>query len=101
MRVLLALGSGIVVGVAETAVYAAYLRKVGEARGKEATRGERKVLVGRQEVWGKGKGEGDGDVKEIEIWGRGVNGGVRRRVRERWDKEKERNRELESEEKME
>lgn len=106
------------VGVAEVSVYAAYLRKVGDSRRRERERRmgrkERKVVVGREEV-GRGargggrKGSGDvkekegedgnGDVEEIEIWGRGVNGGVRRRVRERWEKDREKELELEVEKK--
>ncbi|RAH65990.1 TMEM199/VMA12 family protein [Aspergillus aculeatinus CBS 121060] len=102
-KVLAAMGAALGVGAVEAGIYAIYLRKVRVARGRERRVREVKVVVGREEVGGGGKdgkgGEGDGDdvaaaaagtgVKE-EIWGRGVNGGVRRRVRERWEgKEKE------------
>lgn len=93
--VLISIFAGLLVGVAEVAVYAAYLRKVRQARKKEKATKERKVVVGTV-------GDGDGPEKrnkklekqtatdddsvgeKEEIWGRGVNGGVRRRVRERW-----------------
>lgn len=102
VRVLLSLGAGIVVGVAETVVYAAYLRKVARARERETRRRERKVVVvcddemggeRKKEVekdmvgGGGGEAKTGGDEEEIQIWGRGLNGGVRRRVRERWEKE--------------
>ena len=99
-RVLLSLGAAVLVGVAETVVYAAYLRKVAKARERERGRRERKVVVQRDVIVARGKGRDgveDGDeMGEVgmggereEIWGRGVNGGFRRRVRERWEKEKE------------
>jgi hypothetical protein len=31
----------------------------------------------------------DVGVDQEEIWGKGINGGVRRRVREKWEKEKD------------
>lgn len=97
VRVLVSLFVAIVVGVAEVVVYSGYLRKVKESKEKERRVRERKVVIGR-EVIGGGKKEGevvderemDGDdVETEEIWGRGVNGGMRRRVREKWEKEKE------------
>lgn len=105
VRVLMSLGTGIVVGVAEVGVYAGYLRKVGEAKAKERKLRERKEVVG--EYLGDGKGvdargmDVDVDIagkiesmngedgQKIEIWGKGVNGGMRRRVKERWEKEQE------------
>ncbi|OJK03211.1 hypothetical protein ASPACDRAFT_1853776 [Aspergillus aculeatus ATCC 16872] len=101
-KVLAAMGAALGVGAVEAGIYAIYLRKMRVARGREQRVREVKVSVGREEVGGGGKGggkggEGDGNdvaaagtgVKE-EIWGRGVNGGVRRRVRERWEeKEKD------------
>ncbi|ERF76422.1 hypothetical protein EPUS_07302 [Endocarpon pusillum Z07020] len=89
VRVLLSLGAGIVVGVAETVVYAAYTRNVETARRKEGARREVKsVLVVEKAGMGSGKrNEGvKGEEEQEEIWGKGVNGGVRRRVRERWEK---------------
>jgi hypothetical protein len=84
-------------------LYAAYSGKVERARVKERALRERKVFVGRVGEDGEGEGEGKwtkeegvegegvsvgGDGKE-EIWGKGVNGGVRRRVREKWEKERD------------
>lgn len=96
LRVLVALGTAVVVGVAEVVVYAGYLRAKGEARERDGKLRERKVLIG--EVGGSGEVVGDGggvgrgqgeDERKEEIWGRGVNGGMRRRVREKWEKEQE------------
>lgn len=105
VRVLMSLATGIIVGIAEVGVYAGYLRKVGEAKMKERKKRERKVVVG--EYMGDGKGvdargldvdvdidlkgmsEKKQDIEKIEIWGRGVNGGMRRRVKEKWEKEQE------------
>ncbi|KAL2000258.1 hypothetical protein VTN02DRAFT_3352 [Thermoascus thermophilus] len=108
VRVLLALLAALLVGVAEVVVYAAYLRKVADARAREGRVRERKVVIGPvpdldpgQESKSDGDGD-DGDGRDEdedargpteEIWGRGVNGGVRRRVRERWDREREREQE--------
>ncbi|RAK77186.1 TMEM199/VMA12 family protein [Aspergillus fijiensis CBS 313.89] len=91
-KVLAAMGAALGVGAVEAGIYAIYLRKVRVARGREQRVREVKVVVGREEVGGSGKGGkgGEGDGDDEEIWGRGVNGGVRRRVRERWEeKEKE------------
>ncbi|PYI07262.1 hypothetical protein BO78DRAFT_341758 [Aspergillus sclerotiicarbonarius CBS 121057] len=95
VKVLVSLGAALGVGVAEVMIYAIYLRKIEVARGKERKMKERKVVVESERVGGTiGEGEerveqvGDDGEKE-EIWGRGVNGGLRRRVRERWE-EKER-----------
>jgi len=97
LRVLVAMGSGIIVGVAEVGVYAAYLRKVEEARGKEMKKKERKRVVGpvgdgvTKTEKGSAAEEIDvGGKESTEIWGKGVNGGARRRVREKWEKEQER-----------
>lgn len=85
--VLISMFVGILVGVAETVVYAAYLRKVKYAKAAERKVKERKEVVSSIEVVG-GKEETravDVDGEEDVIWGKGVNGGVRRRVRERWE----------------
>jgi hypothetical protein len=94
LRVLAALGVGLVVGVAEVVVYSAYLRKKAEARDKEGRKKERKVMIG--EVKFDGTSHGVVDLRDVgktedkeEIWGRGVNGGMRRRVREKWEKKQE------------
>ncbi|GAA85329.1 similar to An07g06590 [Aspergillus luchuensis] len=101
VKVLVSLGAAVVVGVAEVMIYAIYLRKVEVARGRERRVKERKVVVGSERVGGGksreggedgGNGErvGEGDKEEEVIWGRGVNGGLRRRVREKWEeKEKD------------
>lgn len=95
VRVFLSLFTAGVVGVAEVVIYAVYLDKIRQARVREGKIRERKVVVGREVVGGDGSGDGGEDhggrVKEgrEEIWGRGANGGVRRRVRERWEKEEE------------
>lgn len=85
------------VGIAEVVIYAVYLGKVSQAREREGRLKERKVIVGTEELRGreekKKDGDGDGDAME-EIWGRGVNGGLRRRVREKWEEaEREKGRE--------
>ncbi|KIW89293.1 uncharacterized protein Z519_10146 [Cladophialophora bantiana CBS 173.52] len=100
LRVLCSLATGIVVGVAEVGVYAAYLRKVKMSRAKERKKHERKIVL--REYTGKGPGgialDAKGtpvfvDVNAImekeEIWGRGINGGMRRRVREKWQRDQE------------
>lgn len=98
LRVLVSLGVGIVVGVAEVVVYAAYLRQKAEAREKEGKKKERKALIGEVKFdedkdWKKGeiikRLKEDGAESREEIWGRGANGGMRRRVRDQWEKEQE------------
>ncbi|KAJ5493042.1 hypothetical protein N7539_001788 [Penicillium diatomitis] len=97
VKILISFFAAIAVAVAEAFLYGAYLEKVSRARAKEKRMKERKVVIGPV--------EGDGDVGEMEgtemetvaqakvdrkeeIWGKGVNGGVRRRVREKWEKER-------------
>lgn len=91
VRVLLALFAALAVAVAESFLYAAYLGKVERARVKERRMKERKVVVGRVETDSTdGDAVGvDGDQSREEIWGRGANGGVRRRVREKWQRERQ------------
>ncbi|RDW72302.1 TMEM199/VMA12 family protein [Aspergillus mulundensis] len=91
VRVLLSLFAALAVGVAEVLIYAIYLGKIESARGKEGKRKEKKVVIGSEEVRGRNNElrEGtevkvDGEDKEV-IWGRGPNGGLRRRVREKWE----------------
>jgi hypothetical protein len=88
LRVLLSLGVGVLVGVAEVVVYSGYLRKVKEAKGRERGRREVKevVLEREEEKVVRDAMVGQEGEKE-EIWGKGVNGGMRRRVREKWEKE--------------
>ena len=94
LRVLVSLGVGIVVGVAEVVVYTAYLRQKAEAREKENRKKETKVLIA--EVVPETKFQEGAELRDIgrtedkeEIWGRGPNRGMRRRVREKWEKEQE------------
>lgn len=91
VRVLVSLLSAAVVGIAESVIYAVYLDKISRARAKEGRVQERKVVVGREVIGGRDNRGGDDDGVKMkegeEIWGRGVNGGVRRRARERWEKE--------------
>ena len=92
VRVLVSLLSAAVVGIAESVIYAVYLDKVSRARAKEGRMKERKVVIGSEVIRSRDDrpDDHDGMTKEgEEIWGRGVNGGVRRRVRERWEKETE------------
>ncbi|KAL3442573.1 endoplasmic reticulum-based factor for assembly of V-ATPase-domain-containing protein [Aspergillus insuetus] len=94
IRVLLSLFAALAVGVAEVAIYAIYLGKVEQARKKEKKMKERKSVIQKEEVRARGK-DVDGETpipvpvpdKNAEdiIWGRGPNGGVRRRVREKWE----------------
>lgn len=95
VRVLVSLATGIVVGIAEVTVYSGYLRKVDESRKKERKKKEKKEVIGEYngpedavDAWGS-KEDGTPVGEKTEIWGRGVNGGVRRRVREKWEKEQE------------
>lgn len=90
LRVLVSLTTGAVVGVAEVTVYAAYLRKVRLSKEKERAKRERKQFIGEY----RGEPVDDnallsGPAEKEEIWGRGVNGGMRRRVREKWTKKQE------------
>lgn len=87
VKVLVSLFAALAVAVAESFLYAAYLGKVERARVKERRMKERKRVVGT--VVDDGRVAGVEQTEEIEIWGKGVNGGVRRRVRERWEKGKE------------
>lgn len=91
VRVLVSLAVAVIVGVAEVTVYAGYLRKVEESRRKERKKRERKEVIGEftgqdegVDAWGTGM---DVEVEKTEIWGRGVHGGARRRVREKWEKD--------------
>ncbi|KLJ12334.1 hypothetical protein EMPG_12600 [Blastomyces silverae] len=90
-RVFISMLVALLVGVAEVGVYVLYLKKVELATGRERTIVERKVVIGQVgDVDGKAGDEGvvrigDGGKREKEeIWGRGINGGARRRVKERW-----------------
>lgn len=92
VRVLLSFFAALSVAVAESVLYAVYLGKVVEARNKERKLKEKKVVIGPVE----GDGESDegvivGEGEKEEIWGKGVNGGVRRRMREKWEKEQDQN----------
>ncbi|OAL34880.1 hypothetical protein AYO20_05841 [Fonsecaea nubica] len=100
LRVLLSLATGVAVGVAEVGVYAAYLRKVKMSRDKERRKKERKVVLG--EYTGTETGgialdaqgtpvsvDANAVMEKEEIWGKGINGGMRRRVREKWQKDQE------------
>ncbi|KAJ5188766.1 ATPase vacuolar ER assembly factor Vma12 [Penicillium cf. griseofulvum] len=81
-KVLLGLFAALGVAVAEAFLYWTYIGKVERARVKERAIRERKVVIG---AVGEDEGVEVGREKE-EIWGKGVNGGVRRRVREKWEK---------------
>ncbi|KGO70512.1 ATPase, vacuolar ER assembly factor, Vma12 [Penicillium italicum] len=86
VKVLLGLFAALSVAVAESFLYWTYLGKVDRARVKEKRVRERKVVIGAVgEDEGVNEGVEIGTEKE-EIWGKGVNGGVRRRVREKWEK---------------
>ncbi|KAJ5103750.1 hypothetical protein N7532_004279 [Penicillium argentinense] len=92
VRVLLSLFAALAVAVAESFLYVFYIGKIERAKIKEGKLKERKVFV--KEVYGALRGEIDEgraiNVDEkAEIWGKGVNGGVRRRIREKWEKENE------------
>ncbi|KAL1975517.1 hypothetical protein VTN31DRAFT_3909 [Thermomyces dupontii] len=81
--VLISLFVGLLVGVAEVVVYASYLRKMRTAKEKESRFKEIKQVIPEDHTADDSK-----DIKDVshreEIWGRGINGGVRRRIRERW-----------------
>ncbi|KAK4871278.1 hypothetical protein LT330_000515 [Penicillium expansum] len=87
IKVLLGLFAALSVAVAESFLYWTYLGKVDRARVKEKRVREKKVVIGAvgEEDQGVDEGVEIGAEKE-EIWGKGVNGGVRRRVREKWEK---------------
>ncbi|CAG7940915.1 unnamed protein product [Penicillium nalgiovense] len=87
VKVLLGLFAALSVAVAESFLYWTYLGKVDRARVKERGVRERKVVIGTvgEEDRAVDEGVEVGTEKE-EIWGKGVNGGVRRRVREKWEK---------------
>lgn len=90
-KVLLGLFSALSVAVAESFLYWTYIGKVDRARVKERGVRERKVVIGAvgEEDKGVDKGVDEGvevGTEKEEIWGKGVNGGVRRRVREKWEK---------------
>jgi hypothetical protein len=91
LRVLLSLGVAVLVGVAEVVVYSGYLRKVKEARRKERAKLERKevMLVSGEDEKAMLDVRRSGTEEKEQIWGRGINGGMRRRVREKWEKEQE------------
>ncbi|KAE8356566.1 endoplasmic reticulum-based factor for assembly of V-ATPase-domain-containing protein [Aspergillus coremiiformis] len=82
-RVLVSFGAAVGVAVAEVAIYAIYLGKVDRARKKERGIRERKVVVGTEALGVDASRRVRGETEEI--WGRGPNGGLRRRVRERWE----------------
>ncbi|KAJ6166495.1 hypothetical protein N7470_001942 [Penicillium chermesinum] len=89
VRVLLSIFAALAVAVAESFLYAAYLGKLERARIAERKLKERKVLVGAFE--GEGSEEREDLVtvgEKEEIWGKGLNGGVRRRLREKYEKGK-------------
>ena len=93
LRALFSMLVAVIVGVAEVVVYAGYMRKIRLGKERERMKAEKKVLIGEykglgDEVALQLKDSEEGWEKE-EIWGRGKHGGMRRRVRERWDKEQE------------
>ncbi|KAE8147550.1 endoplasmic reticulum-based factor for assembly of V-ATPase-domain-containing protein [Aspergillus avenaceus] len=88
VRVLVSFLAAVGVGVAEVLIYVIYLGKVERARAKERKLKEKKEIVVREILGAEKSGlMVDGDKEEI--WGRGPNGGLRRRVRERWEEDKE------------
>jgi TMEM199 family protein len=93
LRVLLSLGVAILVGVAEVVVYAGYLRKVMESKLKERRKKDMREIVPLSAEDEKAivNARTTGTTEKDAIWGRGVNGGMRRRVREKWEKEQEGN----------
>ncbi|CAL5870291.1 uncharacterized protein PFLUO_LOCUS4526 [Penicillium psychrofluorescens] len=113
VRVLVSIFAALAVAVAEAFLYAAYLGKIQRARERERGVKERKVFVGAVGVDtdtgsnDASRGGGGVDVSsswkedEVEIWGRGENGGVRRRVREKWQRDKEKETEKETEKEKE
>lgn len=111
VRVLVSIFAALGVGVAEVLIYAIYLGKIEQARGKEGRLRERKEVIGQEEVGGRDSREerdqalplpvgtegGDDEKDKDVIWGRGPNGGLRRRVREKWEEETTKEKELELE----
>ncbi|OAX82524.1 hypothetical protein ACJ72_03122 [Emergomyces africanus] len=89
-RVFISMIVALLVGVAEVVVFALYLKKVELAREKERAIVERKVVIGEVRLGNREGKDDEGEVRiygkeeKEEIWGKGVNGGARRRVRERW-----------------
>ncbi|KPI35278.1 uncharacterized protein AB675_3788 [Cyphellophora attinorum] len=103
LRVLISMLVAIVVGVAEAAVYAGYMRKVRLGREREKAKKERKwgsqeykgvgdeIALRREDDDGPEPQEGDREwERKEEIWGKGKGGGARRRVREKWEREQDR-----------
>ncbi|CAG7921704.1 unnamed protein product [Penicillium olsonii] len=86
VRVLFAIFSAISVAVAESFLYFTYLGKVESAKAKERKKREKKVFIGRVGEDGNTVDDEVSVGEKDEIWGKGVNGGVRRRVREKWEK---------------
>ncbi|KAJ5888459.1 hypothetical protein N7495_008500 [Penicillium taxi] len=88
VRVLIAFFAALSVAVAESFLYAAYLGKTVRAKVKERKLKERKELIGTV-------GDDDDSVDAVntsnkeEIWGKGANGGARRRVKKKWEKQKD------------
>jgi TMEM199 family protein len=86
VRVLVSMLVALVVGVAEVVVYAGYMRTIKRNKEKQRNLKEKKYVIG--EVTGD---DGEQTVNVVaekeEIWGRGKQGGMRRRVREKWEKE--------------
>ncbi|KAL4895561.1 endoplasmic reticulum-based factor for assembly of V-ATPase-domain-containing protein [Aspergillus ambiguus] len=95
VRVLLSLFAALGVGVVEVLIYAIYWRKAEDARRREKKMQERKVVVESEVLGGRPDAvQEDRPGAEVtpvgekeEIWGRGPNGGLRRRVRERWEED--------------
>ncbi|GAD92144.1 conserved hypothetical protein [Paecilomyces variotii No. 5] len=91
VRVLVSLFAGLFIGIAEVVLYAIYWRKVDDARKRERKLKEKKEVIGPVGDGGESQPEKAVDIgnqsqaEKEEIWGRGVNGGMRRRVRERWE----------------
>jgi TMEM199 family protein len=93
LRVLLSLGVAILVGIAEVVVYAGYLRKVKESKLKERRKIDMREVVplSAEDEKAINNARTTGTAEKDAIWGRGANGGMRRRVREKWEKEQEGN----------
>lgn len=87
VKVLLSLFAALTVAIAESFLYVAYVGKIERAQAQERKFKERKTVVG--EVQDSGQVGNTEEREEVEIWGKGMNGGVRRRVREKYEKEKE------------